>query len=188
LVVLLPGSRQSELTRHLPIILDTARVIRERRAVRFLMVLSQRAHLELAESALAGAGVQVDLQMDGLDSVLPRAAIAIASSGTVTLECTWFGVPTVVLYKLNPVEYQIGRRMVNVPFIAMPNLLADEELFPEFIQDAATPENLASAALDLLNNRDRRIRVQARLREVAAQLGEPGAARRAAQAVLSLLG
>jgi lipid-A-disaccharide synthase len=187
LVVLLPGSRQSELTRHLPVILDTARVIRDRRAVRFLMVLTQSAHLELAKSALAGTGLQIDLQTGGLNSALPRAAVAIASSGTVTLECAWFGVPTAVLYKLNPIEYQVGRRIVNVPFIAMPNLLAGEELFPEYIQDAATPENLAAAALDLLDNAKRRARVQSRLRQACSQLGQPGAARRAAQAVLSLL-
>src|SRR6266436_6771282 len=83
-------------------------------------------------------------------------------------------------------NYQIGKRIVKVKYLAMPNLLANEEVFPEFIQDAATPENISRAALDLLQNEIRRAEIKVRLAEVMATLGSPGASQRAAEAIVSL--
>ena len=108
-------------------------------------------------------------------------------SGTVALECAFFGVPAVTLYKLSWPEYQYAKRIVTVPTVTMPNLLAGEEVFPEFIQDAATPENIAQAALELLNNESQRKTVRAKLRMIVASLGGPGASHRAAAAIMNLL-
>jgi lipid-A-disaccharide synthase len=80
----------------------------------------------------------------------------------------------------------LARRLIRVKHIAMPNLLANETIYPEFIQSAATPENLARAALDLLNNRERRALMQTKLAAVIASLGPPGASQRAARAVAAL--
>jgi lipid-A-disaccharide synthase len=76
---------------------------------------------------------------------------------------------------------------VKVKYAAMPNLLANEEVFPEFIQDAATPENLARAALESLRDEPRRAKVKAKLAEILASLGDPGATGRAAKAITRLL-
>jgi lipid-A-disaccharide synthase len=121
-----------------------------------------------------------------LTAELARGAVAIASTGTVTLECALFGVPTVALRKTSPITYHLAKRMVKVKHLAMPNLLANEAVYPEFIQDAATPENLAREAGDLLANAARRQDVQAKLRQVVASLGGPGASARAAAAVLDV--
>ncbi len=129
----------------------------------------------------------LDVRIGGLPDALAEADVAIASTGTVTTECAYFGVPTVALYKTSWSTWQIGRRIVKVKYLAMPNLLAAEGVFPEFIQSAASARNLAGAAVDLLRDEARRARIKARLREVAASLGAPGAARRAARAVLSTL-
>jgi lipid-A-disaccharide synthase len=110
--------------------------------------------------------------------------LAIASTGTVTLECAWFGVPTVALYKTSWGTFQIGKRVIQVPYLAMPNLMASEELFPEFIQDAATPDNLVKAARSLLEDDGRRQHIKSRLRKLVADLGPPGASARAAEAIL----
>ena len=118
---------------------------------------------------------------------LQQADLAIASTGTVTLECAFFGVPTVTLYKTSWGTYQIARRIVKVPSLTMPNLLASEPVYPEFIQDAATPANLARAALELLNDPARRQTIQSKLEKLVTTLGEPGACRRAAEAIVSLL-
>ena len=83
---------------------------------------------------------------------LSTATIAIASTGTVTLECAWFGVPTVAFYKTSALTYAIGRQIVSVKYLAMPNILAGKALFPELIQHEATPRNIAGAALELLDN------------------------------------
>jgi len=129
-------------------------------------------------------GLQV--QSGGLPEVLSRSTAAIASTGTVTMECAYFGVPTVALYKTSWSTYQIARRIVKVKYLAMPNILADESLFPEFIQDAATPHNIAEATLELLNDAPRRSRIRVRLREIVDSLGGPGASERASKAVLAL--
>jgi lipid-A-disaccharide synthase len=96
-------------------------------------------------------------------------------------------VPTVALYKTSWSTWQIARRIVKVKYAAMPNLLADEEIFPEFIQDAATPENIARATLELLRDEGRRARVKSRLVKVVASLGGPGAMRRAAHVIVETL-
>lgn len=184
LVALLPGSRQSELKRHLPPILDAVERIGSQTDVRFRMVLPNEPLLELARGF--SPPPEVELQMGGLPDLLSNATLALASTGTVTMECAYFGVPTVAFYKTSGSNYQIGKRLITVQYMAMPNLIANEPLFPEFIQHEATGENLSRAALDLLNNSDRRTVVQERLREVVRSLGEPGAAARAAGAVLDL--
>jgi lipid-A-disaccharide synthase len=185
-VLLLPGSRTVELQRHIPVMLDALSRLRAiRPSLRARMVLP---NAELA--ALAGSfqpPPDVAVQTGDLPGLLRETDVAIASTGTVTLECACFRVPTVAIYKTSWSTYSIAKRLIRVPFLAMPNLLAGEELFPELIQDAATPERIAAAALDLLADSSRRQRVQAKLAQVIQTLGPPGASRRAAEAILKLL-
>jgi lipid-A-disaccharide synthase len=103
------------------------------------------------------------------------------------MECAYFGVPTVALYKTSWTTYQVGKRIIKVNYLSMPNLLAGEQLFPEFVQDAATPANLAQAASELLADPTRRAKIRAKLTTVVASLGAPGASRRAAKAIASVL-
>ena len=185
-VLLLPGSRVGELNRHLPVMLEAGRRIMADRAVAFRMVLPEEALAARAREQLGNAS-QIKVQAGGLPEALQHADLAIASTGTVTLECAFFGVPAVTLYKTSWGTYQIARRIVKVNSLTMPNLLAGEPVFPEFIQDAATPENLARAALELLKDPARRQAIQSKLGKLVATLGEPGACRRAAEAIVSLL-
>ena len=129
----------------------------------------------------------LQVQVGNLAESLAEATVAVASTGTVTVECAYFGVPTVAIYKAAWSDYLIARQIVRVKHLAMPNLLAGEEIFPEFIQHRATPDNIARAALELLNQPERRDTVKAKLAQIIKSLGEPGASRRAAKAVLSLL-
>lgn len=186
-VLLLPGSRAGELRRHLPVMLAAARQLAARRPVRFSLVLPEEALGELARGWLAGAGVHVTVQIGGLIEALDRAAVALASTGTVTLECALRSVPTVALYRTAPLTYWVGRQLATVKYLAMPNLLAGGEIMPEFIQAAATPERLARAALDFLTDPARRETYRRQCAEVVAKLGEPGASRRAAEAIVALL-
>jgi len=103
------------------------------------------------------------------------------------LECAYFGVPTVAIYKAAWSDYLIARQIVRVKHLAMPNLLAGEEIYPEFIQHKAAPDNIARATLNLLNHPELQSAVKARLAEVTQSLGKPGASQRAARAVLELL-
>ena len=185
-VLLLPGSRRREIDKHLPVMLEAAVIFSEKIKTHLRMVLPSNEMLELARRHIP-TDIKIDLQVGGLAKALGQASLAIASSGTITMECAWFRVPTVVLYKTSPLTHALGRTLVKVPYLAMPNLLAGEELFPEFIQSAANADNLAEASLRLLRDRSERTRILDGLELVAAQLGESGAASRAARAVLDTL-
>ena len=185
-ILLLPGSRRDELTRHLPVMIGALTKIRAGLPnIRVTMVLPDNTLTSQAKAI----GLPADLEVltGGLPEALAGTDIAVASTGTVTMECAYFGVPTVALYKTSWSTWQIARRIVKVKYAAMPNLLANEQILPEFIQDAATPENIARAALELLRDENRRFKVKSRLAEIIAMLGGPGANRRAAQAIVKLL-
>jgi lipid-A-disaccharide synthase len=181
--LLLPGSRKGELRRHLPVMFGAMRLIRGKLPdARAKMVLPDESLIQLAESLDAN----LDIQAGNLPQALAGTDVAIASTGTVTMECAFFGVPTVTLYKTSWFNWEIARRIATVKWATMPNILANEEIFPEFIQKAATPENISRAALELLQDGARRQQIKAQLVDIVSSLGEPGAARRAAAAILSL--
>jgi lipid-A-disaccharide synthase len=183
-VLLLPGSRRAELKRHLPLILGATRLMAAQQAARFKLVAPSQEMAALARAFTTGAGPEIEIQIGHLEDALSEATVAIASTGTVTLECAWFGVPTVALYKTSLWTYWIARQLVTVDYLSLPNILANEPLFPEFIQGQATADNLAAAALELLKNPARRAEIQAKLARVISTLGGPGATRRAAAAIL----
>jgi len=185
-LVLLPGSRPGELRRHLPLLLEAAKRVTAQTQARLRMVLPDEA---LAQSArpLTSQVPRLEVQVGRLAEALSQADLALTKSGTVTLECAFCGVPAVVFYKTSPATYLAGKLLVRVKYLAMPNLLANEPLFPEFVQGAATAENLARAAIELLRDGQRRAGIRARLVEIVASLGLPGASRRAARAIIELL-
>jgi lipid-A-disaccharide synthase len=182
-ILLLPGSRKSELQRHLPVMLGALKTIQEKLpAAKAKMVLPNQTLLQLAKSL----GANLEIQIGELPWALVESDVALASTGTVTMECAFFGVPTVTLYKTSWLTYQIAKRIVTVKSLTMPNLLAGETVYPEFIQNEATPENLSRAALELLQDETQRVKIKSQLAKIISSLGEPGAAGRAATAVLSL--
>lgn len=183
-LLLLPGSRVREIRAHLPDMVEAARRIAKEQEVRIKMVLSTSA---LQALALRVAELdRVEVRVGGLAEELLGATAAVAASGTVTMECAYFQVPTVVIYRTSWSTYLLGRRFIRVKYLAMPNLLANEEVFPELIQGDANAQNIYDSAKDLLNNGKRRDVIKAQLNRVIASLGEPGASRRAARAILSL--
>ena len=185
MVLLLPGSREDELRRHLPVMLGAWKLILDKLpSSRAKMVLPVEPLAQMAKTL--GAPPEVEILAGNLPQALTQAGVVIASTGTVTMECALAGVPTVTLYKTSWTNYEIARRLVKVKWLTMPNILADEEIYPEFIQNAATAESLSSAALDLLQNEPRRGQIKKRLAGVVASLGGPGANARAATAILSL--
>jgi lipid-A-disaccharide synthase len=186
-ILLLPGSRVGELQRHLPVMLEAlARIRSAKPGLRARIVLPNERLVEMSRMFPLPADLEV--QGGGLAEALANADLALASTGTVTLECALFGLPTVALYKTSWSTYWVGKQLVQVRFLAMPNILADEEVFPEFIQHQATSENIAGAALDLIDKPERRLAVKAKLSKVVQSLGPSGATERAAQAILELIG
>ncbi len=186
LVVLLPGSRNAELRRHLPIMLGAVNIMRSAMPdLRVRMVLPTEALV--AQTKTQPLPANLEIRCGGLAETLREATVAISKTGTVTMECAYFGVPTVTLYKTSWLTYQIGKRIIKVKSATMPNLLARETVFPEFVEDVPTAEKISRAALELMRDQSRRQKVQAKLAEIIASLGGAGASRRAAEAILKTL-
>jgi lipid-A-disaccharide synthase len=185
-VLLLPGSRVGELKRHLTVMLEAARMIASEHSVRFELVLPNDALLGYAKSFLT-ASAPIETRAGGLAEALLAADLALASTGTVTLECAFFKVPTVAMYKTSWSTYQIGKRIIKVKFLAMPNIVAGEAVFPEFVQNDANPGNIARAASSLLRDLPGRQQIQAQLTAIMSSLAAEGGSRRAAEAVARLI-
>jgi lipid-A-disaccharide synthase len=186
LVLMLPGSRAQEVRRHLPVMVEAVQTLMWKRAVRGRLVVPNDRLL--LESRRYTAGVPgLETRIGGLADSLSEADLALACSGTVTLECAFYGVPAVVMYRASWPTYLVARQVIQVRYLAMPNLLAGERIYPELIQGEVTAEKVTHEALDLLMNVERREQIQRKLKEVVASLGRPGASRRAAEVVVGLL-
>lgn len=189
LVALLPGSREQELRQLLLPMMDAATRIRQARpSARFALPV---AHTLTARSVsqLAGPGAEppVIIVEGRTYDVLNAADAALISMGTATLEAALLGVPHVACYKLSAATFQLAKRLVRIPHKAMPNILAGRRIVPELLQGEASGERMARELLAMLEP-ERAAEVRRALAEVRPALGEPGAAGRAAEAVLARAG
>ena len=186
-VGLLPGSRMSEIRRHMPLLAETAELmLKKRPELAFALPVAPGLNPEAPASYLK-AGAPVALLPQAARLVMQKARLILACSGTATLEAALRGAPTVVFYKTGRLNYFLGKRLIKVRHIAMPNLIYGGHLLPELIQDAATPAALSGLALDLLDNPARLEAMRAGLTQVRQKLGGPGASRRVAELALSLI-
>jgi lipid-A-disaccharide synthase len=190
LVTVLPGSRQSEIELMADTFIDTARLVaRAVPDVRFLVPLVTRETRGLFEAAVYRRDAQ-DLPMTLLfghaRDALAACDVALAASGTVTLEAALSHRPVVIAYRVTRLSYQIARRLVRVPHIGLPNILCGEAVAPEFLQDDATPQNLGQAVTNLLGDEPVRRRIEHRFQRLHLELRR-SAAERAAEALLPLL-
>jgi lipid-A-disaccharide synthase len=186
LVGLLPGSRDAEVRRHLPVLLGAAQRIRARRpGTRFALPVAGTIPPGGIAEAVRASGLSVEVLPGEAYRVMAAADLLLVASGTATLEAACYGAPMVVLYRLSALSHAIARRLVRgVSHISLPNIIAGREIVRELIQDEATPAAVAAAGLDLLENEVTRAAQRAALLEVRSRLGESGAGVRAARAVL----
>jgi len=185
-VALLPGSRRNEVEAILPDLVRAAQIIRER-LPKVQVVLARAPHLGDALFApldsLRGGAVMLD---GHADDVLAAADVALLASGTVTVQAALHECPMVVVYRLSPITYRLGKPFVHVDTYAMANLVAGRRVVPELIQHDFTPERVAAEALRVLTDPSHAAAVRRDLHEVRGRLGEPGASRRAAEAVIDV--
>lgn len=185
---LLPGSRQAEIRRHLPLLLRAAARVRTGHPdLRVVLGLAPGADRQAVEAEITAVPVPVQMVQGRAHEVMRAADLLLAVSGTVTLEAAILGTPMVITYRVGMLSGLLGRLLIRVRFIGLPNLVAGEGIVPELIQSTATPEGLATAALEILASPARQARMRAALEDVRARLGKPGAAERAAREVLVLL-
>ena len=186
-IALLPGSRRNEVRAILPGLVSAAALIRQRLpAAQFVLARAPHVPDELLEPLRTLPGPPVTVVEGRADDVLELADVALVASGTVTVQAALHECPMVVVYRLSPLTYRLGRPFVRVSTFAMANLVAGRPVVRELIQHDFTPEAVAAAALALLTDGEARARMRADLRNVRTRLGEPGASRRAARAVLDV--
>jgi lipid-A-disaccharide synthase len=185
-VGILPGSRPGELAHNLPPLAGAVRLMAERRPdVQFLLALAPSlAPLHLADGL---RGLPVRVVEDMTQAVLSTADVALVASGTATVEAALLDAPMVVVYRIAPLSYALGRPFVRVPHYAMVNLIAERRLVPECMQGEFTPERVAREVLTLLDDPARRAQMREGLGEVRRRLGAPGASARAATALIGFL-
>jgi lipid-A-disaccharide synthase len=179
-VLLLPGSRAREVAAIFPILAATIQHLPD--DLTFVAAAVNDATARMMRHP------RVTVEVGGAHDAMRRAALAITASGTATMECALFGCPMLVVYKVNWLTWLVGRSLVKINWLAMPNVIAGREIVPEFLQHRATPQRIAAAARELLDNPARRQTMQRDLDAVVASLGPPGASQRAARLVLREIG
>jgi len=188
-VALLPGSRRNELERIVPTMVAALGLIRARVPdVQFTVACAPNIeHRQFAPLISAGEGLSRPVLVhDRSDDVIASSDVAITASGTATVQCALHQRPMVVVYRLSPLTYRLGKPFVNVDTYAMPNLVAGRRIVPELIQDEFTPQGVADETVALLTDPARHAGAREALRRVREQLGAPGASGRAADAVLEV--
>jgi lipid-A-disaccharide synthase len=191
-ITVLPGSRRTEVRRLLPVFGRALDILAARNPQIHAVIPTVEAVADSVRLGVAQWKVSASIITDRAEKIDAFAAsiAAITKSGTVTLELALAGVPMVVSYKVNPLTALVVRRMLRVDDVALVNLLAGERLVPEFLQERCTPQALAAAVSELLEQTEKRQAQRAGLAAVVDQLGggSPGPSERAADVVISWIG
>jgi lipid-A-disaccharide synthase len=180
LIVLLPGSRKSELRSHGPVLAEAVERIRGSVPTEFVLVLAESLRRADLEKAIPGGirGLQV-IDRDGA-SAIAAADIVLSACGTATLEAALLGTPVVAYYRISPLTYHVGRRFVRIRQYSIVNILAGKAVIPELIQDEFTAENLARETIKVLESDELRAEMKAEFMKIRKGLGEGRASENAA--------
>jgi len=193
-IALLPGSRPSEVSALLPVMLAGVAALARELPVEATIVRAQTvdhaaivSHLTAPELVAAKVSVRV-VDSEERFAAIAGSHLALCASGTATLEVALLRTPLLVLYRLQRWSYWLGKLLVDLPFFSLVNLVLGEKAVPELLQGEASAEGILAAALPLLRDERRRMAMRGKLAEVRPRLGEGGASCRAARAVDRMLG
>jgi lipid-A-disaccharide synthase len=187
-VGILPGSRRSEVERILPEMLQACRILEEKVSpLQFVLPLAGTLDPDFIREILGRFPVRVQLIRDETYDAIAVSDAAMVASGTATLETALLETPMVIVYKVSPLSYAMGRRFIRVDHIGLANIIAGRTVVPELIQDEATPERIAAEIRELLVRRGRAREMRAALAEIRGKLGTPGASERTARIACDML-
>jgi len=187
-VALLPGSREGEVHRILPVMVQAAKNLTERfPVIQFVLPVAHTLPRGMIQDIISQGGIAVHLVDGRTHEVLSVSDVAIVASGTASLETALLVKPMVIVYKVSPLTYFLGKMVVRIKHAGLPNIIAGRTIVPELIQKDFTPQRVADEIMLILKNQhvwDRMIRD---LMEVKNRLGESGASRRTARLACSML-
>jgi len=185
---LLPGSREAEVMSLLPVMLKSAEIIREYYpAMRCVLPLASTIKSGFVQSLISKSSVRVEVVHGNVYDALKVCHVALVASGTVTLETAIMEVPMVIVYRVSPLSYRVGRVMIKVPFIGLVNLVVGEAVVPELIQDEVTPERLADEVRIIIEDSVVREKMINKLKAVKRCLGRGGASDKTAGIALKMI-
>jgi len=186
IVALMPGSRRGEVSHLLPILLRAAMILQaERPAVQFLVPEASGLPPGWVDKCIAASDVRdVRAHRGDYPELLSICDAGACAAGTASLEAAITGLPMIVVYHMNPLSYAIGRSLVRLENVALPNLVAGRRVVPELLQRECRPEAIARALGGFLDDPDQVQRMREALDEIRRRLGGPGVFERAADAVL----
>jgi lipid-A-disaccharide synthase len=188
IIGLLPGSRREEVRNLLPPMVQAVSILQTHFPnLQCLIPLASTISEDLIHDVLGKPPVETRVLRGKIYSILNACDFAFVTSGTATLETTIMQVPMVILYRVSRVTYWIGRRVIKVPYIGLPNLVAGAGIVSEIIQDEITPERLAREALAILQDGERRQNMVKALIKVREKLGVRSASRRTAQIAFEMM-
>ncbi len=190
LVGLFPGSREREVARLFPMMIETAKRLKSWRGDLKFEVPAASAKLAAQIRSLmseAGAGDLIVVNSGESHSLMQRACCAVIASGTATLEAAYYGLPYCLVYRVAPLTYAAAKVVVKIKYIGIVNILAGEEVVEELIQGKAKAAAVSRAMQEFLESPDKRASLQGKLAETSGKLGGPGAHERAATAVAAWL-
>ena len=169
-----------------PTLLAGAKLLKQQLPdVQFVMPRANTIPLAMLQEKIAAYGIEVKITEGHNYDLFSVADLALATSGTVTLEAALCGLPSVIVYRTSALNAFIARLVINIPNIGLPNIVAGKTIMPELLQEDFTPEKLAKTAVELLQP-ERQAQLQSDLAYMKHRLGEPGAVNRVAQLILKI--
>lgn len=185
---LLPGSRKAEVEKILPLLLETAGILRDHLPeAEFILPVASVELRPVVEKKMKSAPIEIKvIEINGQD-IIAAADLLILASGTVTLEAAVFLKPMIIVYKISFFSWLMAKILIKIPFIGLVNIVSGKKIVPEFIQFQARPEAVAQAGLKILTQPEIRDRMVRDLKIVKDKLGRPGAAGRAARVIIETL-
>ena len=187
IIGLLPGSRRQEIDSLLPALLEAAQIIKKRfPEVQFLLPLAHTVSRQEIEERVKAKGLEIKVIEGQAYELMTVSDIIVVASGTATLEAACLGAPMVIVYRVSFSTWLLGKMLLKIPHIGMPNIIAGKEIVPELIQHQATGLKISEKAIDLLENPEKLAQIKRELQIVREKLGGEGAVKRAAQLVLDV--
>jgi len=190
IIGLLPGSRDSEIRRHLPVMLDAAKILAERiKNIKYIVSLAPGVEKNRIDVVAEECMQTIDLEIEtgDVDRIFEKCDLVIAASGTVTLQAAIACVPMVVIYKISLLSYWLGRTMIRVEHISLANLIADKRVVPELLQNQASSGNIADMVFEMINDADGIRNLRKELSNIRDTLGGSGASERVADIAVSMM-
>ena len=185
---LLPGSRMNEIKRHLPPMIEAISLISKQiNPVQFIIPVAPGLDWGEVQNLVGSKRENIRVVENNIYDVMRISDVVIVASGTATIEAAIMGAPMIVVYRVSPLTYLLGKMLIKVKNIGMVNIIAGKTVVPELIQKDVTPEKITSAVVQILENPSKQEEIKKELSSLKEKIGNPGASFRAAQIIISLL-